>query len=106
MDNIARLLDSMSEDDLRELQDTAKAMFGDAPAQKAADAPQMPDAATMQKISRVLGKMQHGQDDRTALIAALTPYLSAARQKRAQEAMQFLRLMDVLPLLQDFGKEP
>ena len=102
MDDIARLLDSVSPEEMESLQQAAKAMLGDAPDAKAAS-PETDglDPAMLQKLGRVMGAMRQGQDERSALIAALTPYLSAPRRKKAQEAMQFLRLLDVLPLLRD-----
>ena len=45
-----------------------------------------------------MGKM--GKDDyRTRLINDLKPMLSDERQKKADEAMKFLQLMEILPLL-------
>lgn len=100
MDDIARLLDSISPEEMQSLQQTAKAVFGETP--PAGNDPPSTDGidpAMLQKIGKVMGAMRQGQDERSALISALTPYLSAPRQKKAQQAMQFLRLLDVLPLL-------
>ena len=100
MDELARLLDSVSPEEMQSLQQTAKALFGEQPPAKDEQPPADGiDPAMLQKIGRMMGAMRRGQDERSALIAALTPYLSAPRQKKAQQAMQFLRLLDVLPML-------
>ncbi len=102
MDDIARMLDSISPEEMQSLQQTAKAMLGDAaPAKDDPPPTDGIDAAMLQKLGKLMGAMRQGQDERSALISALTPYLSAPRQKKAQQAMQFLRLLDVLPMLNE-----
>ena len=49
-------------------------------------------------LATVAGQMGK-EDDRTRFIHALMPLLSEERRQKAEEAMRFLRLMDVLPLL-------
>lgn len=49
-------------------------------------------------LAAVAGQMGR-EDDRTRFIEALKPLLSDERRQKADEAMRFLRLMDVLPLL-------
>lgn len=49
-------------------------------------------------LATVAGQMGK-EDDRTRFIRALMPLLSEERRQKAEEAMRFLRLMDVLPLL-------
>ena len=100
MDDLAQLLDGLGEDDLQSLRDTAASLFGTEPPPKNPDADGGIDPALLRKMTRLMHAMQSGQDERSALIRALKPYLSAPRQKRAEEAMQFLRLLDVLPMLQ------
>lgn len=103
MDNIADLLGSLSDADLDALKHTAENLFGGGGGAK--KPPPKPDLGSISpemigKIGRIVQAMQGAQDERSELIAALKPYLSAPRQKRADEAMQMLRMLDILPLLQ------
>lgn len=103
MDNIADLLGSLKESDLDALRETAQSLFGQtSPAQ---DVPPQTEPSgispeMLARLGRVMHAMQQGDTGRSALIAALKPYLSAPRQRRADEAMQMLRLLDVLPMLE------
>ena len=101
MDNIADLLGNLSDAALDALKQTAENLFGNADGAKPPPksdfggiSPEM-----IAKLGRLMQSMQGAQDKRSELIAALKPYLSATRQKRADEAMQMLRLLDMLPLL-------
>ena len=101
MDNIADLLGSLREEDLQSIKDTAQSLFGSgAPQQNAADTDGGIDPELLRKMTRLMHAMQTQQDERAALIGALKPYLSEPRRKRAEEAMQFLRMLDILPMLQ------
>ena len=42
-------------------------------------------------------------DENTALLKALRPYLHGDREKRLDDAIQILRIMKVLPLIQEKG---
>lgn len=98
MDNIADLLGSLSDEEFRSLKDTAQSLLGGAGGPQAeADAGIDPDL--LAKLGRVMQAMRRGQDDRSALIGALKPYLSEPRRKRADDVMQMLRMLDVLPML-------
>lgn len=104
MDNIADLLNNMSEAEFQNLRQTAENLFHgmsseeDEPQSKAENGGISPEL--LAKIGRIMQSMQSSQDGRSDLIAALKPYLSAPRQKKADEAMQMLRMMDILPMLQ------
>lgn len=99
MDSIAELLGSLSEKDMDALRDTAKAMFGEEPTKEEAGV----NPELMHRVMRIMGNLESGNSARSGLIAALKPYLSAPRQKRADEAMQMLKLLDVLPLLREMS---
>lgn len=105
MDNIADLLSGMSEADFDALRQTAEnlfsgGMFGNGSAEEASPKQDFGiSPELLSKITTVMQAMQKTGDSRSALIAALKPYLSTPRQRRADEAMQMLRLLDVLPLL-------
>ena len=56
------------------------------------------NAQMMAKLSSIMNAMNK-KDDRTKLIEALKPLLSEKRRKKADEAMQILKLLDILPTL-------
>lgn len=63
------------------------------------------DMGTMGKLMSVMGQMNK-EDNRTRLINDLKPLLSAERRQKADEAIKFLQLMEMLPLLKGlFGNE-
>ena len=55
----------------------------------------------MMKIGSALNAQQ--DDDRSRLLLALKPHLSPMRQKRVDNAIQILKLINILPLLGDVG---
>lgn len=120
MDDINDIIANLSQEDIESLRAAAQEFFGDAPpfsqpAQKKEEKTQqknaMPDFASimgnaelMGKMSKIMGAMNK-HDAREELICALKPHLSLKRRRRADEAMQMLKLFDILPLLQnEFGK--
>ena len=105
MDNLAELLGGLREEDLQSLRDTAASLFGNgAPKPEQAEENAGVDPETLRKIARCVQAMQSRTDERSALIRALKPYLSAPRQRKAEEAMHTLRLLDILPMLQENGR--
>ncbi len=63
------------------------------------------DMGTMSKMMSLMGQMSK-EDHRTRLICDLKPLLSEERRQKADEAIKFLQLMDMLPLLKGlFGNE-
>lgn len=55
-------------------------------------------------IAGLLKRFGEGENDpRCKLIAALKPMLSKDRQKRADEAMRIIKLMDMIPALSESG---
>ena len=106
MDNIGDILNGLSDDDIQRLQEMAGELFGgDAQTNsedksRASDNPFSainPDVIT--KLSSLMN-MMNKSDSRCELIEALKPNLSISRQKRADEAMQLIKLFDILPLLE------
>ena len=51
------------------------------------------------QLTQIMGRM-NTRDPRTDLILALRPHLSRRRQKRAEQAVQMMRMLDLLPALQ------
>lgn len=107
MDNINEIIANLTDDDIENLKAAAQSIFGTgAPSPEpppVTDA--MPDlssllgnAQMMGKLTRIMGAMNK-QDSRAELIKALKPLLSEKRRKKADEAMQLLRLFDILPMI-------
>ncbi len=61
-----------------------------------------PDMSMLLKLAPLLGNMNK-DDENTALLKALRPYLHGDREKRLDDAIQILRLMKFLPLIQEKG---
>jgi len=111
MDSIRELLDSVSPEDLERLKSVAQNLIQDSGGQSGkkeeshqkgsenagAGLSSMFGDDMAKTLAAVAGRMQ--EDDRTRFLQALRPLLSEERQKKADEAMRFLRLMDMLPLL-------
>lgn len=56
------------------------------------------------KIVPLIQKMKsRGTDSRTGLLMALRPHLSEKRQERLDRAVKILRVIDMLPFLQESG---
>lgn len=113
MDSIRELLDSVSPEDLERLKSVAQNLMqdsGSGQSGKKEEAHQKGSENAGAGLSAMLGDdmaktlaavagRMHEEDDRTRFLQALRPLLSEERQKKADEAMRFLRLMDMLPLL-------
>ena len=97
-DNIAQMLGSLSDAEFQSLRDAAQSLLGGAE-QPRAQTQDGIDPEMLAKLSRVMQAMRQGSDTRSQLIGALKPYLSEPRRKRADEVMQMLRMLDVLPML-------
>ena len=59
------------------------------------------DLGAVMQLSRLLGS--EAEDDRTHLLLALKPHLSAKRQDRIDKAVKLLRIASILPLIKDQG---
>ena len=56
------------------------------------------------KIMGIMGKLNKREnDERTSLLLALKPHISEKRRERVDRAIKILKLIDMLPLLQDSG---
>lgn len=120
MDSINDLLSSISPEDLAKLKNVAAGLMNnggsDAPPAQSAPAPAsapVPGAGGENPLSSMLGgdmtktlmtvaSQMNKEDDRTRFIKALQPLLSDERRKKADDAMKFLRLMEMLPLVKGF----
>ncbi len=105
-DNLSELLSSLSDDDLSSLKETASQLFSSLDSDNGKKETNdnfsfSPDL--LMKLSGIMSMMNNQGDGRGELISALKPYLSPPRRKKADEAMQFLKLMDILPLIAQSG---
>jgi len=115
---VSELLGSMSEEELQNLQEAAQSLFSQLGGEKEdkaqepkpgpggafGDADSGGSAAVftpelLAKLSQIMGRM-NTRDPRTDLILALRPHLSRRRQKRAEQAVQMMKMLDLLPALQ------
>jgi len=90
----------LSEDDIKQLQDTASAIFGGG--QKSETNETKNNASMLSDIGKI-GSMLSGNDERTAFVEAMKPLLSEDRQQRADEVIKILRLIRLIPVLRESG---
>lgn len=104
MIDIESLLSSVSDEDMAKIKSVAESLMSkpDEKQEKPKETPKTPDFPidmnTVSKIMSVMGQMNK-EDYRTRLITDLKPMLNSERQKKADEAVKFLQLMQILPLL-------
>lgn len=105
MIDIENLLSSISDEDMAKLRSIADSLTEKGESQqtqepkKSESIPNLPiDMNMMQKIMGLMGQFNK-EDYRTRLIQDLKPLLSDERKQKADEAVRFLQLMEVLPLL-------
>jgi len=114
---VSELLGSMSEEELQNLQEAAQSLFSQLGGEASDSAQEDAGPATagpgfgdafgagmftpelLAKLSQIMGRM-NTRDPRTDLILALRPHLSRRRQKRAEQAAQMMKMLDLLPALQ------
>lgn len=105
MDNIGDILSSLSDEDMKALGDAARSLLGSSEqGQNDSDGGFSMDPATMAKIAQIMSAMNR-HDSRCDLIAALRPLLSEPRRRRADDAMQLIKLIDLLPMIEDLGRK-
>ena len=108
MENISEILSSLSDEDMENLRAAAENIFSQDNGSKAQTSDpefSMPDfsdllgnAQMISKISSIMNAMNK-KDDRTRLIEALKPLLSEKRRRKADEAVQMMKPMALLPLI-------
>lgn len=105
MIDIENLLSSISDEDMAKIKNIADSLTEKGNSQqsqepkKSESIPNLPiDMNMMQKIMGLMGQFNK-EDYRTRLIEDLKPLLSDERKQKADEAVRFLQLMEVLPLL-------
>ena len=98
--DISEILSSLSQDDIKQLQDTASAIFGSS--QKTETNEKNNNASMLSDIGKI-GSMLSGNDERTAFVEAMKPLLSEDRQQKADEVIKILRLIRLIPVLRESG---
>ena len=107
--DIGDILSQLSEEDMENLRQAAAGLFDSAPAGEETAGSGMPDFGDLLNNAELLGKItavmnaMNRRDPRSELIAALKPLLTEKRRKKADEAAQIMKLMDILPLLGKTG---
>ena len=110
MDDLSGRLQSLLSDpeslrELSELADMLKQSGGGEPEGDGqpddADGTEMPDLTKLLAAGQLLSAAQ--QDENTALLLALKPHLSEARQKKVGRAVQMLRLWNAASVLRENG---
>ena len=111
MDDLTQKLQSLLSDpesmrNLSELAAMLREPNADAPPEQNApqnpqDNAQMPDFTKLLAVGQALSSVQN--DDTAQLILALRPHLSAARAKRADQAVRMLRLYAAAGILRENG---
>ena len=64
-----------------------------------ADSGGLPDLSAIAKMAPLMAGLNK-EDENTALLKALRPYLHGDREKRLDDAIQMMKMMKLLPLLQ------
>ncbi|MDR2753803.1 MAG: IS110 family transposase [Oscillospiraceae bacterium] len=111
-DQIGSMLGNLSEEELQNLQETAQTLFASLGGGDPSGTPPPEDCEDsgfggfdgispelLAKLSLLMRQM-HRHDPRTDLILALKPHLSRRRQQRAEQAVQMIKLLEMLPALQ------
>ncbi|MBR3819447.1 MAG: hypothetical protein IKJ41_09935 [Clostridia bacterium] len=108
MENINEILSSLSDEDMENLRAAAENLFSSEEKTEKKESfgfGGMPDlsnilgnARLMSSIGAIMSAMNK-TDSRTRLIEALKPLLSENRRRKADEAMQMMKLFELLPML-------
>ena len=113
MDSINDIISALTPDDIQALKETAESIFGQGgssapPKSDSTGSPPPPmggfdlgrlDPEMFARLGRIMSAMNSDGGKRCRLIEALKPNLSPPRQKKADEAMQILKLLDLLPMI-------
>lgn len=116
MDNINDIIASLTPDDIKSLKETAEAIFGNGNTNENkqqynsntsnnADFSTFLNPEMFSKIAGIMSAMNSDGGKRCRLIEALKPNLSYPRQKKADEAMQILKLLEMLPMITNFTNQ-
>ena len=107
MDDLSEKITALLSDPaaLEGIRNMASGLLGEAgaPPSKNDVSAEMPDI-DIGKLMSVMGRINNNKtDERTKLLLALKPHISEKRRERVDRAVKILKLLDMLPLLQDSG---
>lgn len=112
MDSINDILSSLTNEDIENLKQTAESIFGkDFTTEKSNtqdtgfDINNMLNPEMFMQFSKIIGAMNSDGGKRAKLIEALKPNLSEKRRKKADDAIQIIKLLDILPLIKNLNKK-
>ncbi len=104
--DINEILSSLTPDDIEGLKATAEAVFGKGEDHAEKQQPltgtdifSSIDPKMLGRLTNIMGAMNRESGRRCKLIEALKPNLSPERQKKADQAIQILKLLEILPLI-------
>ena len=119
--DIGSILSSLSSDDINNLKNVANSIFGGEKTTteektehkennetktnfKMPDLSSigLPDMSVFENLLPLLSSL-NSRDEREDFICALKPLLSNERQQKADEAMKFIKLLSIIPLLKEKG---
>ena len=117
MEEVEKIMSSLSGEDMQMLQNMARDMFSGQDEKNNSKEDNNPpkdthnsmpfgdiplDFETIKKISSIIQKLNSRMDDkRCEFLLSLKPLLSKPRQQKIDSAVQILRIMDILPLIQE-----
>ena len=118
--DIGSILSSLSSEDINNLKNVANSILGgeNSQEQERKEPPKnkdnadfkMPDLSSlglpdMSQFSNLLPLLSalNSRDEREDFICALKPLLSDERRKKADEAMKFVKILSIIPLLKEKG---
>lgn len=112
IENLENIINSLSQKDIEELSGLADSLLGTGKTQekereskkgKAQEGFNL-DGETIRKISIIMEKLSKQRDDpRCDLLRALKPMLSPERQKKADQAIEMLRVLALLPIINEIS---
>ena len=110
IDNLENIINSLSQSDIEQLSDLAQTFMGTDSSEKKESFSQKSnpsqsfdfDPQIIAKIMKIMNRISsQGDDPRCELLKALKPMLSPHKQKKTDEAISMLRLLTILPLLNE-----
>ena len=103
-DELSKKLDGLlnSPEGLEKIRQMMEALGGGDPTPPPQAEPVLPEMDSILKLMPLLSALGQ-EDENTALLKALRPYLHGGREKRLDESMRMMRLLKFLPLLQQKG---
>ncbi len=109
MDSINDILSSLTPDDIDALKSMADSVFGASEENsnqknKSTGFESFITPEMLIKLSNIMNMMNSSDSGRYRLIEALKPNLSLRRRQKADEALQLLKILEIIPLLTDLNK--